>query len=273
MEDKRISSLGNKIDYLRFLHGDISKKNFCKESGISTSTLNNIENGITPTLDTLVKIADYFDVTVDYLLDRTDIPGPVYKDIDSLHLSEGGRYVLESNDIYGNIMSHLLENENFRKLVRQIDDYFHNEGLEASAINNLLADKTITGINEIDRNSSDSDTSPLLDERIIDRLEGMKTDYEKDKLDSFARKLSDILSEIKSSYGIDEKKRQRMQKLTVSINDIAEDMTRSAALTQKISVETYVSKCMDVFKKRQILGDNSLTYDYLEKAFILMMKD
>ena len=277
MEDKRISSLGNKIDYLRFLHGDISKKNFCKESGISTSTLNNIENGITPTLDTLVKIADYFDVTVDYLLDRTDIPGPIYKDIDALHLSEGGRYVLESNDIYGNIMSHLLENENFRKLVRQIDDYFHNEGLEASAINNLLADKTIIGINEIERNNSDSDTnnknSTLLDEQIIDRLEGMKTDYEKDKLDSFARKLSDILSEVKSSYGVDEKKRQRMQKLTVSINDIAEDMTRSAALTQRISVDTYVSTCMDVFKKRQILGDNSLTYDYLEKAFILMMKD
>ena len=46
------------------------------------------------------------------------------------------------------------------------------------------ANKTITDINEIDRNNSDSDTSTLLDERIIDRLEGMKTDYEKDKLDS-----------------------------------------------------------------------------------------
>ena len=64
-----------------------------------------------------------------------------------------------------------------------------------------------------------------------------------------------------------------MQKLTVSINDIDEDMTRSAGLTQKIRIETYVSKCMDVFKKRQILGDNSLTYDYLEKTFILMMKN
>ena len=46
-----------------------------KNSGISQGLMNEYKNGIKlPTIQNLVKIADYLDCSVDYLLGRTDNP-------------------------------------------------------------------------------------------------------------------------------------------------------------------------------------------------------
>lgn len=47
-----------------------------KELGISTGSIAQWKNGSTPSGETLVKIADYFGVTTDYLLGRTAEPSP-----------------------------------------------------------------------------------------------------------------------------------------------------------------------------------------------------
>ena len=39
-----------------------------------TRTIQNILSGSSPSVDKIYKIADYFDVSVDYLLGRTDNP-------------------------------------------------------------------------------------------------------------------------------------------------------------------------------------------------------
>ncbi len=47
-------------------------------TGLSRARLNNYEQGVRePDLDTVTKLADFFGVTVDYLLGRTDEPGHV----------------------------------------------------------------------------------------------------------------------------------------------------------------------------------------------------
>lgn len=46
-----------------------------KETGISQGLMNEYKNGVKlPSLDNLIKIADYLDCSVDYLLGRTDKP-------------------------------------------------------------------------------------------------------------------------------------------------------------------------------------------------------
>ena len=270
MNDIKISDLGNRIDYLRFLHGDVNKTTFCKESGISRSTLNNIENGVEPTLETLLKIADYFDTTVDYLLGRTQIVAPEYKDVDSLKLSDGGKYVLESNEIYGKIVSLLLENASFRKLIRQMDGYFNDEGIEASLINNKMADVAKDGFTKA---ASDKDILNTENEKFLDSIESLYSDYDKDKLDKFARELSDILPEIKSSYHTNPHARKKMQLLTVTLNDVCDEMAQSAKLTKSIKPETYVKTYMDYLKRNKVFGENEQTYTHLWQALILMLKN
>ncbi len=45
-----------------------------KQIGVSSSTITQWKQGSVPSGDTLAKIADYFDCSVDYLLGRTDNP-------------------------------------------------------------------------------------------------------------------------------------------------------------------------------------------------------
>jgi transcriptional regulator with XRE-family HTH domain len=46
-----------------------------KDIGISQGLMSDYKNGVKlPTINNLIKIADYFDVSVDYLLGRTDKP-------------------------------------------------------------------------------------------------------------------------------------------------------------------------------------------------------
>lgn len=52
----------------------ISQYAFSAKIGVAQSTVGNWESGSRePSIETLLKIADYFDVSLDYLLGRTDI--------------------------------------------------------------------------------------------------------------------------------------------------------------------------------------------------------
>lgn len=51
---------------------NIGQKELAAYLSLSTGTISNYENGVhSPDLNTLCKLADYFDVTTDYLLNRT----------------------------------------------------------------------------------------------------------------------------------------------------------------------------------------------------------
>lgn len=57
---------------------NLSQMNLAFELGLPQSTYQQYESGIREAgYDTLIQIADYFDVSVDYLLGRTDIRLPV----------------------------------------------------------------------------------------------------------------------------------------------------------------------------------------------------
>ena len=54
---------------------DIRQKDIAKILNVSQNTYSQYENGvISLTADVLIKLADFYGVTVDYLLDRTNNP-------------------------------------------------------------------------------------------------------------------------------------------------------------------------------------------------------
>ena len=62
--------LSNKIKELRLSFG-LNQVEFAKKLSITKQTVSNWENNnILPSIEMLTKIADYFNVTTDYLLDR-----------------------------------------------------------------------------------------------------------------------------------------------------------------------------------------------------------
>lgn len=71
-----MDSLGYRIKYLRE-KSNLSQKEFAKKIGVSNTVLSRYESGDRkPDYEILQTIADYFEVSTDYLLGRTDKQEP-----------------------------------------------------------------------------------------------------------------------------------------------------------------------------------------------------
>lgn len=74
--------LSKRIKQLRESHGETQQK-MAENLGVSQQTIAGWEKGQrNPSLETLSTLADYFGVSVDYLLGRTDIPNIYIHDIE-----------------------------------------------------------------------------------------------------------------------------------------------------------------------------------------------
>ena len=68
-----IKYIGRNIARLRVLRG-LSQGNLGKEIGLTSSAISNIENATSyPSIDTLIRFANYFGVTIDFLLTDKDV--------------------------------------------------------------------------------------------------------------------------------------------------------------------------------------------------------
>ena len=116
--------------------------------GKTRQTVSQYVNGISePGYDTLVKIADHFDVSTDFLLGRTRDKSRAPSAIDQLGISESVSKWLQSiameptNDSnFTSNANHILENTTFQGLVRGLRVY--EEALKAKKIYYYLLQKT-----------------------------------------------------------------------------------------------------------------------------------
>ena len=96
-------------------HG-MQQKDLAKEINISPSVFSDWKKGrIKPSIDVLAKIADYFNVSTDYLLGKTDNPAPA-----------GIAYVMDYNE---NDLVIEVSPEDREKLLKLMDVAF-DQGIE-----------------------------------------------------------------------------------------------------------------------------------------------
>lgn len=71
--DMDIKYIGRNIAKLRISRG-LSQGDLGKEIGLTPSAISNIENAVSyPSIDTLIRFAKFFSVTIEYLLSNKDI--------------------------------------------------------------------------------------------------------------------------------------------------------------------------------------------------------
>ena len=88
-----MSTFGERLKFLRKNRG-LSQDSFAMKFGLTSSTIGMYEKGYRePNLEKLNQFADFFGVTIDYLVGRTNNPNQEYKAVtreflDMLHLSD-----------------------------------------------------------------------------------------------------------------------------------------------------------------------------------------
>lgn len=73
-----------------------------KELHIASSTVTSWKNGSIPNGETLIKIADYLDCSVDYLLGRSDNPTELYSEKSGVITNDHGNIVTGNGNIVSN---------------------------------------------------------------------------------------------------------------------------------------------------------------------------
>jgi transcriptional regulator with XRE-family HTH domain len=123
------------ITYLRKSKG-LSQKQVSNDLGISQALLSHYEKGIREcSLDFLVRIADYYDVSVDYILGRTSKPDgskinetdiPDTEDLKDINQGKTDNYCLINRRIFNNstgILYNILAQIGNKKLSRYVSGY------------------------------------------------------------------------------------------------------------------------------------------------------
>ena len=104
----------------------ITQEELARRIGVSKSQLSRIENGETKTLSSnlLIRLAEEFDVSTDYILGISNVQSRQNYDVSSLGLSEIAIRQLLTRRVNIHVVNCLLEHKTFPYLTRLIFTYF-----------------------------------------------------------------------------------------------------------------------------------------------------
>lgn len=236
------SKLASRLDYLRFINGDMTKQELAERIGVSRQTITNIESGGNANIDTLQLLADEFHVSLDYLMGNSDNINPNIG-ISTLELSDAAIYLLRQNKTLGKVISLLIEDESFRKVVADIDRDFSSTEDLGHDINTSMYDKVFGKIKEI---------KPGVNEENDETLAFLKHRADSSKVDEikgYIPQLEQTLVSIRNLYHTDSAQREKL----IRIKGAVSDMTNKAA--EKVKAGEPIDKMEMMKEYLSILGD------------------
>ena len=126
-------TINERITDLRTMTG-LSQKELADRIDVPTSTLCRIEQGKIANVsnDVLIKLANFFNVSTDYLLGLTNVKFKKNVELSELGLSNKALFALLSGSVNGPLLSRIIEHPHFVTLLDTADAYFkdaHKSGI------------------------------------------------------------------------------------------------------------------------------------------------
>lgn len=128
-------TINERITDLRTMSG-LSQKELADRINVPTSTLCRIEQGkiANPSNDVLIKLANFFNVSTDYLLGLTNVKFKKNVELSALGLTNKALFALLSGSVNGALLSQIIEHPHFVTLLDTADAYFkdaHKAGIQS----------------------------------------------------------------------------------------------------------------------------------------------
>lgn len=189
---------GNTMDRIRDLcrSRNITQVELAQAVGMDKSTLSRVMAEKTSKLSSknLVAIANYFEVSTDFLLGLTDIPACKEHDIERLGLSMEAAANLHQGKLNRSVVCQLLENPKFAELTRQIALY--QEGVLASGVaaqNQMYNSMSSLMLEHAQANPEDM---PAV-RGAVQEAQALKRPVYADEIENITRNFRQILAEMK----------------------------------------------------------------------------
>lgn len=178
-----------------------SQKEVADELNIQASVLSRIERGETKAVshDLVIKFAEYYNVSTDYLLCISDIRIRRNVELEELGLTNKALLQLLQGNVNGDILSRLLEHRYFPQLLDTINSYFTEEHNSGFANRNAVIDMGTASLRELIKENPDCKIEAQHGIREINaqKITGTEADIEKIKSIFLV-----ILKDIKKEFDI-----------------------------------------------------------------------
>lgn len=155
-------TIPERLKDLRVAEKRMSLQELSDATGIPSSTLGNYEKdeNVDMSLGNLLTLADFYQVSTDYLLCRTELREHTNKSVSDLHLNDDAVQILTDEKYNPRLLSELLSHESFHKFMTDLEIYidgFNDKGIQ---IANAFLDVMRYKLNELGADSTDAFTSP-----------------------------------------------------------------------------------------------------------------
>ena len=186
-----------KIGDLRIERG-LTKKQVSEDLGIPASQLTRIENEVIKSIghELVIKFADYFGVSTDYLLGKTSIRAKKNVELDELGLSHKALVTLMSGKVNMQLFSRIIEHKYFIPFMDYAEAYFESAHEEGFMTRNSVIDLATADISEYMKTNPSHTNEGRKDIRQLNAQKVAGTEADLEKLKSlFLRIMKDVKEE------------------------------------------------------------------------------
>ena len=151
-------TIPERLKDLRVSEKRMSLQELSDATGIPSSTLGNYEKdeNIDMSLGNLITLANFYNVSTDYLLCRTELRKHKNQSVSDLHLNDDAIQILTDKKYNPRLLSELLTHENFKKFMTDLEIYidgFNDKGIQ---IANAFLDVMRCKLTELGADSTDA---------------------------------------------------------------------------------------------------------------------
>ena len=244
MSERLPGTLQERLRELREEHGFSSRNKLADVLGVDRTTYSRIENGTTKTIssDMLIKLAELYDVSTDYILGISNTPEKTYYDIGELGLSVDAATNLMTGKVSSIVVNELLENDKFATATKMMKTYFCGGVADMLKEHNALLDMNYDNVFGLVKDGSidyDQDAKDLLN-----GLKAEKIPVNKFELDKIQTQLMSAVKEVKKNIS---------EKIDYDLDSTKK--LNSDALSQINSERLKEISAMDKRKQRKFVKD------------------
>ncbi len=270
MSERLPGTLQERLRELREEHGYSSRQKLADAIGVDRTRYGRIENGTTKTIssDVLIKLAELYNVSTDYILGISNTPEKTYFDVEELGLSIDAAKNLYSGKVDTRVVNCLLLNNKFALATKMMATYFSDSVANLLAAHNEILDSSYDFLAFNIENGTIPNDAEI--KNLKKQIKGTKIPANKYEFINIEKMLSAAVKEIHSD--VQNEIKDYIEARTLLSHEVIESVKNEAALIPNLKElpKEQKQKIITASVKNAIRLDKTIGEDKLKELDLLI---